>query len=180
MPKNDNPQALRFLASMAKHGEQAAGERFAEEHPLGKSADISKRSAWAKALCGYLNDRYDEETVKAIRMDCACGPYAINGKLKALYEKSDGPADFVKKVNELEPGFSLEYDGTSYYVVYPQCYCSCVKRTDGQLPKAWCYCTLGYSRRMFETILGKETEGELLSSIKAGDTVCRIRITVQA
>jgi hypothetical protein len=180
MPKNDNPQALRFLASMAKHGEQAAGERFAEEHPLGKSADISKRSAWAKALCGYLNDRYDEETVKAIRMDCACGPYAINGKLKALYEKSDGPADFVKKVNELDPGFSLEYDGTSYYVVYPQCYCSCVKRTDGQLPKAWCYCTLGYSRRMFETILGKETEGELLSSIKAGDTVCRIRITVQA
>lgn len=180
MPKNDNPQALRFLASMAKHGEQAAGERFAEEHPLGKSADISKRSAWAKDLCGFLNDRYDEETVKAIRMDCACGPYAINGKLKALYEKSDGPADFVKKVNELDPGFSLEYDGTSYYVVYPQCYCSCVKRTDGQLPKAWCYCTLGYSRRMFETILGKETEGELLSSIKAGDTVCRIRITVQA
>ena len=180
MPKNDNPQALRFLASMAKHGEQAAGERFAEEHPLGKSADISKRSAWAKALCGYLNDRYDEETVKAIRMDCACGPYAINGKLKALYEKSDGPADFVKKVNELDPGFSLEYDGTSYYVVYPQCYCSCVKRAEGQLPKAWCYCTLGYSRRMFETILGKETEGELLSSIKAGDTVCRIRITVQA
>ena len=180
MPKNDNPQALRFLASMAKHGEQAAGERFAEEHPLGKSADISKRSAWAKALCGYLNDRYDEETVKAIRMDCACGPYAINGKLKALYEKSDGPADFVKKVNELDPGFSLEYDGTSYYIVYPQCYCSCVKRIDGQLPKAWCYCTLGYSRRMFETILGKETEGELLSSIKAGDTVCRIRITVQA
>ena len=113
MPKNDNPQALRFLASMAKHGEQAAGERFAEEHPLGKSADISKRSAWAKALCGYLNDRYDEETVKAIRMDCACGPYAINGKLKALYEKSDGPADFVKKVNELDPGFSLEYDGSS-------------------------------------------------------------------
>ena len=180
MPKNDNPQALRFLASMAKHGEQAAGEQFAKEHPLGKSADISKRSAWAKALCGYLNDRYDEETVKAIRMDCACGPYAINGKLKALYEKSDGPADFVKKVNELDPGFSLEYDGTSYYVVYPQCYCSCVKRTDGHLPKAWCYCTLGYSRRMFETILGKETEGELLSSIKAGDTVCRIRITVQA
>ena len=180
MPKNDNPQALRFLASMAKHGEQAAGEQFAKEHPLGKSADISKRSAWAKALCGYLNDRYDEETVKAIRMDCACGPYAINGKLKALYEKSDGPADFVKKVNELDPGFSLEYDGTSYYVVYPQCYCSCVKRAEGQLPKAWCYCTLGYSRRMFETILGKETEGELLSSIKAGDTVCRIRITVQA
>ena len=26
MPKNDNPQALRFLASMAKHGEQAAAQ----------------------------------------------------------------------------------------------------------------------------------------------------------
>ena len=180
MPKNDNPQALRFLASMAKHGEQAAGERFAEEHPLGKSADISKRSAWAKALCGYLNDRYDEETVKAIRMDCACGPYAINGKLKALYEKSDGPADFVKKVNEPNSGFSQEYDGTSYYIVYPQCYCSCVKRAEGQLPKAWCYCTLGFSKRMFETILGKEVEGELLSSIKAGDAACRIRITPKA
>ena len=177
MPKNDNPQALRFLASMEKHGEKEAGEQFAGENPLGKSADIQKRFKWAKALCSFLDERYDEETIRDIRMDCACGPYAMDRKLKAVYEETKDPAAFVKTVNQQNLGFSLEYDGTSFYLMYPQCYCSCVKRIDEQLPKAWCYCTLGFTRRMFGTILGKEVRVELISSIKLGDAACRIKIT---
>ena len=194
MPKNDNPQAIRFLASMEEHGEREAGIRFSEENPLSKSADAGKKTKWAKELCAFLNDHYDDETIKKIRMDCACGPkYGYGGStLKAVYEKNRlygykravydrnrDPNSFVEQANALDLGFALEYDGTAYYLIYPQCYCSCVNRTDDLLPGTWCYCTLGYSRRMFGYVFGKEVRTELISSVKQGDAVCRIRITVQ-
>ena len=68
MPKNDNPQAIRFLASMEEHGEREAGIRFSEENPLSKSANAGKKTKWAKELCVFLNDHYDDETIKAIRI----------------------------------------------------------------------------------------------------------------
>ena len=180
MPKNDHPQARRFLAGMEKHGNQEAGSIFSEEHPLSKSANGQRKIQWAKDLCAFLDDHYDDESIIAIRMDCACGPkYGYGGsKLKAVYEKSRDPYAFVEKANALDLGFSLEYDGTAYFLLYPQCYCSCVNRTDDLLPRTWCYCTLGYSRRMFGYIFGQEVRTELISSVKQGDAVCRIRITV--
>ena len=180
MPKNDSPQARRFLASMEKHGALAAGEEFCREHPLSKVANPRKRYEWAEDLCAFLNDRYDAETVRAIRMDCACGPArTMVTKLRALYEEDRDPAGFAQRLNDLDLGFTVEYDGASFCVVYPQCYCSCVARDPGLLPGAWCECTCGFNRRLFEGILGQEVRAELLRSVKLGDPVCRIRITVQ-
>ncbi len=182
MPKNDHPQVRRFLESMEKHGAGEAGIRFSEENPLSKSAGTGKKIQWARELCDFLDGHYDDETVRAIRTDCACGPkYGYGGsKLKAVYEKNSDPNTFVEKANALDLGFSLEFDGTAYYLIYPRCYCSCVNRTDERLPRSWCYCTLGYTRKMFGYILGKEVRTELIGSVKQGGAVCRIKITVFA
>ena len=178
MAKNDNPQARRLLESMTAHGEEEAGQCFAEAHPLGKSADIRKKFAWAQSLCAFLDERYDEETVKAIRMDCACGPSAGQfPQVRALYAQEKDPQAFAEGVNRLDLGFSLTWDGTGYILEYPMCYCSCVRRTDAVLPRSWCWCTLGYNKRLFESILGREVQVDLLASVKQGDETCRIRIT---
>lgn len=177
MAKNDNPHALRFISSLEKHnlGEEAI--KFVEEHPLSKSANIEKKFEWAQNVCDFLNNSFDDETVKAVRMDCACGPELGKGKkIKELYEKESDPQIFVEKVNKLNQGFTLEYDGEAFYLIYPQCYCSCVKRIEQTLPQAWCYCTLGYTKKMFEYIFDTEVKVELLSSIKLGNENCRIRI----
>ena len=179
MAKNDDPQARRFLMSMESHGEGGAGARFCEAHPLGRSAGPEKRIAWAKDLCAFLSGSYDEETVRAIRMDCACGPQFGRAKLRALYLKEKDPYAFAESVNRLDLGFSLEYDGTAYDLVYPECYCACVKRSEELLPRAWCWCTLGYNKRLFEAVFGSAVRVELLSAVKHGDPVCRIRITPQ-
>ena len=177
MDKNDNPQAVRFLESMARHGELEAGERFSALHPLSESAGHKKEFEWAKELCGFLNDNYDDETVKAIRTDCVCGSdFEWCANIRELYRNENDPHVFVEKANQLEPGFTLEYDGTFYYLVYPRCYCSCVNQTGELLPKAWCYCTLGFSKRMFNYIFDKEVEAVLLASVKQGGSECRIRI----
>ena len=95
-------------------------------------------------------------------------------RLSKIHEKYDS---VLEKVNKLNQGFTLEYDGKDFYLIYPQCYCSCVKRIGETLPKEWCYCTLGYTKRMFQYIFDKEVQVELLSSIKMGDDNCKIRIS---
>ena len=177
---NNNPHVLRFLDSMAGHGEREAAEQFAQEHPLAESADPGAYFEWAKDVCAFLDGRYDDETVKAIRMDCACGPEAGgNAEIKSIYEKEKDPDRFIEKVNSLDLGFSLEYDGEAYYLIYPECYCPCVNSHPGKLSKAWCYCTLGYCRHMFEDIFGTEVQVELLASVKLGDPNCRMSIRIQ-
>ena len=112
-------------------------------------------------------------------MDCTCGPELGKGnKIKEIYEKENDVSVFVEKANNLKQGFTIEYDGKYFYLIYPQCYCSCVKRIDETLPMAWCYCTLGYTKRMFQYIFDKEVQVELLSSVKMGDEACRIKIIV--
>lgn len=179
MAKNDNPHMLRFLDSMARHGGKEAGEAFAAEHPLEESAGPGDTFEWAGQLCGFLNGRYSDETVKAIRMDCACGPEYGKEKLREIRQEEKDPYAFAEKVNRLDLGFSLEYDGASYSMIYPQCYCPCVNQSDEPLPRAWCYCTAGYNKRLFEGVFGREVRAELISSVKQGDADCRIRITVQ-
>lgn len=105
-------------------------------------------------------------------MDCTCGPELGKGnKIKEIYEKENDVSVFVEKANNLKQGFTIEYDGKYFYLIYPQCYCSCVKRIDE-------YCTLGYTKRMFQYIFDKEVQVELLSSVKMGDENCRIKIIV--
>ena len=177
MAKNDNPHALRFLESMEKHGEVEAAEKFFAEHPLAKSADFNKKFAWANDMCEFLDNNYDENLIRSIRMDCACGPeHGKGARIKDLYKKEDNQEVFVQKVNKLNLGFTFEYDGTYYYLIYPQCYCSCVKRIAEPMSKTWCYCTLGYSKRMFENIFECEVQVELLESVKLGSQQCRIRV----
>lgn len=177
MAANDNPNALRFLDSMAKHGEQKPAEKFAKEHALAQATDSGRVFEWAKNLCAFLEENYDDEKIRTIRMDCACGPVpGDNAQLRSLYEKETDPRVFVEETNKLNAGFSLEYDGEAYYLIYPECYCPCVNSNPEPVSRTWCYCTVGYSRRMFEEIFGTEVEAELVNSIKTGAENCRIRI----
>ena len=177
MARNDNPNARRFMESMEKHGESKEAEKFSSVCSLSRTASAEKRFRWAKELCDFLDRNYDDEKIREIRMDCACGPTkGMIERLIPLYQKED-PVLFVEKVNALDLGYSLEYDGTSYFLIYPECYCSCVKASDDLLSRTWCYCTLGYTKKWFEAVFGKEVSVELLEAVKCGDSRCRIRIT---
>lgn len=179
MAKNDNPHAIRLMESIKKHGDEQDIQELETRYPLSKSADFVKKFAWAEQICEFLEEKYDKNTISAIRMDCACDPeYGKGKKIKALYEKELSPELFTEKVNQLKLGYTIEYDGTCYYLIYPQCYCSCVKRVDQPLSNTWCLCTLGYTKRLFEFIFEREVQVELLSSIKTGGNCCKIKINL--
>lgn len=178
MPINDNPHATRLYNSITKHSNEQTAERIVNKISLSKSADIDKKFAWAESTCSDLEGEFEEDTVKAIRMDCACGPEMgkIN-KLKKMYNTCTGLNDFVLKANKQNAGFTIENNNSELILIYPQCYCSCVKRVNRPISKTWCYCTLGYTKRMFEHVLGREVSVELIESVKTGGNVCKIKIT---
>ena len=178
MPKSDNPHAIRLYNSIAKHSDEKTAEMIANKIPLSKSADIDRKFTWAEGICTDLENEFGEETVKAIRMDCACGPEMGKiSKLKKLYDSCSSSEEFAKKASAQNAGFTIESDGNGLILIYPQCYCSCVKRVDKPLSKTWCYCTLGYTKRMFDHVLGREVNVELLESVKTGGNLCKIKMT---
>jgi len=178
MAKTDNPHSLRLYSSIQKYSDEATAERITNKISLSKSADIDKKFTWAESICADLEKEFDEDTIKLIRMDCACGPEMgkIN-HLHKIYQSSDNLDDFVEKANRLKQGFTMKHENGDLYLEYPQCYCSCVKRIDQPISKVWCYCTLGYAKRTFEHILGRAVEVELLESVKTGGSRCFIKVT---
>lgn len=178
MAKTDNPHSLRLFTSIQKHSDEETANRITNKISLSKSADINKKFIWAESICADLETEFNEDTVKLIRMDCACGPGMgkINN-LQKLYQSSANIDDFIEKANNLQQGFTIRRENNDLYLVYPQCYCSCVNKIDKPISKTWCYCTLGYTKRMFEYILERIVEVELLESVKTGGHRCLIKVT---
>lgn len=177
MPRSDHPHVLRLYSSLAEHAGAQAAERFAAGFPLSKSADFAKKFDWAQAVCAELEREFPGEQVRQIRMDCACGPERGKiSRLKKEYEKSQDMAEFAARASQLELGFAIAWEDGSLYLLYPRCYCSCVKRVEQPVPRSWCDCSLGYAKRMFEAILDRLVQAELIESVKTGGKRCRIRI----
>jgi len=177
MAKPENPQANRLYESLLQHISEEAAERIANVMPLPKVPTAQKSFAWAESVCAGLAKSFDLETVKKVRMDCACGPGAGKiEKLRRLYKSAVGLADFAEKANALQGGYTILHEDGALTLEYPECYCACVKKVDKPISAAWCYCTLGYTKRMFAGVLGREVGVELLESVKTGGTCCRIKI----
>lgn len=110
-------------------------------------------------------------------MDCVCGPgMGKIDKMKKLYQTSKDINEFALKLNTLNQGFKVESRDNALFLIYPTCYCSCVNRIDKNLPKTWCYCTLGYTKKMFEHTFDREINVELIESVKTGGNKCVIKI----
>ena len=54
MVNHEEPNLIRLMKSMEKHGQKEAGETFSKENPIEVSADIKSKFEWAKKACAYL------------------------------------------------------------------------------------------------------------------------------
>lgn len=179
MPKNDNAHALRMAGAIREMiGEEAAAD-FEKRYPLSKTANIEKKFQWAQSACTDLGARYDKDTLLRIREKCICNDGASTAKLLAKYRKEAGSLQGMAELfNSRETFARLEYVSDRELIFcYPQCYCGCVKRVEGLLPEAWCYCTVGYAKRLFGQLLEAPVQAELMESIKTGGKRCAVRVT---
>lgn len=177
--KNDNAHALRMMDGIAQVAGAEEARKFAEALPLSKSAGVEKKYAWAQAACTYLEERFDEAEIRAIRRECRCNDgKSIAEKLLRYMKRNPCLQDFVADFNSHETFASLEYVSENRLLFcYPACYCACVKRMPGELSRTWCACTLGNAEGIFRAVFGEKVRVELLESIKTGGKRCAIQVT---
>ncbi len=179
MPKNDNAHSLRLVQSLRQHTGDGNAEEFEAKHPLSKAATPEKKFIWAGDACRFLREHFDEDTTLRIRKECRCNDgKSIADKLLGYLKQADSIQQFTAAFNAKETFASLEYiTERKIRFCYPQCYCACVKRVEGSLPKAWCYCTLGNAEAIFKRVFpGENIRVTLLESIKTGGECCVIQV----
>jgi len=178
MAKNDNAHAVRFYHSLAQLDEGAAVE-FAGQHPLSKSAGYEKKFAWAQEQCAFLEERFSPEDIGDIRARCHCEDgKAIAARMRGYLNKAGDLQGMAELHNQKETYGRLEAVEDGLLLIYPQCYCSCVKRVDAPISKTWCLCTLGHARELFSAVFDKPVQVQLLESVKTGGERCVIKVAL--
>jgi len=79
--------------------------------------------------------------------------------------------------NEYRTSGNVTKEGNTITLLFDECTCPMVK--NGVTDSFLCNCTVGYSRKLFETLFDRQVTIDLEKSILRGDPVCRqvIRIS---
>lgn len=131
---------------------------------------------WVKSTMCRLENKFDKETTKQIRMNCQCG-YGMDEKLALLNElraASSSMEEFAGSDKAKAAGLFCE--NGELYLRFLFCPCPMLADVDKLETKTWCQCTTGYSKVLFEKAFGCSVDVELLKSIKSGDDICLMKI----
>lgn len=142
----------------------------------GETAKTENNARWVKSTMRRLEDKFDQETTKQIRMGCQCG-YGMDEKIalvKELVAISTNMEQFANSDKAKAVGLFCK-DGI-LYLKFLFCPCPMLADVDKLETNTWCQCTTGYSKVLFEKAFGCEVEVELLKSIKMGDDICLMKI----
>lgn len=146
--------------------------------PLDAAADDAEKAAWARAVVGLLRGALPEDEVREVRARCRCDEEGRLGEmkfwLKGVWSESADLEDFVERMNALGAGWHLE--GGRLYTKFLTCECYMLRQVETLPDRTWCYCTMGYTRTLFEHVFGRPMEAEVTKTIKTGHPFCLVAV----
>ncbi|MCQ4638171.1 DUF6144 family protein [Anaerovorax odorimutans] len=143
-----------------------------------RSANAESNSDWVKSLARRLEREFDSDVIKKIRMNCQCG-YGMDEKLalvKELMANAANIEEFASSEKAKAAGLFCR-DG-ELFLQFGFCPCPMLAEVEKLETNTWCQCTTGYSKVLFEKAFACDVDVELLKSIKMGDDICLMKITL--
>ena len=183
----------RFLEIMNKHVDEKTCNQIlaGNNHRIPVSSFDEEKVHYANAasFAEYLKDRHQRKVEELTR-------YYENNQVWFEQIITPDVIEFVKSNPEVLSGVieddklyitKIPYDINHYLTAetdamkrYFACHCSFVrenlKEDNLDVPKQWCYCSAGFAKFPFETILGQELDVSLLKTPLDGDPICRFEI----
>ena len=171
---------MRLKRGLETTVSKEASDSVMSELPLTLNSTPVERAEWVERLSSLLENRFDENTVKAIRQNCHCNE---NGRLedtarelKQLYASLDKDLHrFVATLNENGAGWYIE--GNQLYTKVFICECPMLEEAALSQSLTWCHCNAGYSKKLFELVFETPVDVEILQSIRQGFDCCLLRVT---
>ncbi len=138
-----------------------------------------QRARCVKGVVDVLDQAVDEPTRQAIMQACGrqCIGASILDKARKLAKAASDLDDLLARLNQSHLGGGhLRREGNVIHAMYERCYCGSVSQTKEPFSATYCYCSCGWYRQLFETLLERPVEVELLGSVIQGDENCRFKI----
>lgn len=139
-------------------------------------ANAENNADWVNSAMRRLENQFEYNTVKKVRMNCQCG-YGMDKKLTLVKELMSCAAS-LEELGSLEKAKAAGLfcrDG-ELFLQFDFCPCPMLAEVDKLEKNTWCQCTAGYSKALFEKAFACNVDVELQKSIKAGDDKCLMKI----
>lgn len=173
-----HPTADRLKRNLLEVCDESLADAIAFGTPLPAGATDEEKAAWVRHVVAGLETHLSGQDIRTVMMGCHCEDLCRLGEMKQhlgkLYRESASLEEFVEKVNEHGAGWRLE-DG-ALYTKFLWCECHMLKNIEQLSSTTWCHCTEGYTKALFEHVLGCEVESELVRTIKTGHECCVVKI----
>ncbi|MBN1139536.1 MAG: hypothetical protein JXM73_23370 [Anaerolineae bacterium] len=132
-------------------------------------------------MVDVLDREVDAETRRTIMQ--ACGRRCIGAgtleKAMRIAQQARDLDDLLARLNAMHIGGGhLQREGKAIHAAYDRCYCGSVNKIKEPLSATYCLCSCGWYQQLFETLLDRPVEVELLGSIAHGDERCRFLIHI--
>ena len=178
-------------------GADAPAEVLKDLDKISLGSSCEERKTWVNCAMERLDAQGDEEQRFDILSRCAhiFSPRRIE-RVRAIYERHldvdevlkamaedpdwyekparDGDIIYVTKVPRNREGYEEATDEAERRTHY--CHCALARKNPGDVHPAFCYCGAGWYRQIWEGILGKPVQVEILKSLTRGDDTCQFAI----
>ncbi len=161
--------------------------------PVSAFAPERERLLELGSVDAWLGDYHERQVAELAR-------HAADGTLWYEQKITGAVVEFVRSHPEVQGGVrvgdtifvtKIPYDPDRYLRETDPlekrrlaCHCplaaSSITENGAGVPAAWCACSAGYTKFMFDVAFGEPTKATVISSVLAGDPVCRFAIRVPA
>lgn len=152
------------------------------------SDELGEKAELIKLAGGVLNsimeglEEVDLETRQRIMEMAGEACAAATGGLeiaRRIAEETTNIGEILERVNEEIPWCgSWARRGDTIQSVCAECGCPLVRNRVVELTGTFCYCSRGWVKKIFKTLLKKPVEVELEKSLGLGDSVCKFVVYI--
>ena len=148
---------------------------------LGNTPDdqaLLQRDYISKLISGIASGLPESE-IRDILKGCAIVHYN-NLKMDELLSPFIGNLEgFLKFISD-NWGWKIDYDKETGILIGDEnksfCVCPMVNQENNTISDAICYCSEGFSEKMFSVVTGKPVKATVISSVFRGDKSCKYKI----
>jgi predicted hydrocarbon binding protein len=162
------------LAAQSQSGTAAKSPDQAALEACEKGATFSRD--WIVNAVGNMEGKLDENGTILVLEECGRACARQGGTTMAEKNKGNMETFIAELKTWLGETGVIPYQNT-VTLIMEKCYCPNVAKLE-KVPAAYCNCSRGWAKEMFETVTGTPCEVDLLSSVKRGDKVCKLVVTV--
>lgn len=140
-------------------------------------------SEWVTALLSGVDELLDDPMKEQLLESCGRACARHYGAIEMAQSIAESTAQIDERLERANQGIpwcgKWVREDDSIYAVCESCGCPLVREGLVTLSPAFCDCSRGYVKAVFEVILGGSVIVELAQSIGRGDPVCRYVVRFQ-